>query len=377
MLSLSLHCRFAHVVAIIRYSCRDRACRSGFWHVNDPIAKPKAGRRRVEEGYGDLSRMRCRNRSRRIRCRQGRSAELPGVRLQSRSDRPRRRSSSISPQMKTMTRTMTTSTTKTRTRLDGRGRGRGRGRRGRGLGGMIEKERALRDTLASLGFRRRRLQRRRRQCVSRLHRRTTRWAIARRPSPPTVRATPNATARWPLRIAAQFGLRHEIIRTASSSGRSTAPIPTNRCYFCKHELYTHLTRIAAERGRRRRRRQQRRRSRRLPAGAAGGARIRRAQPARRSGPAARSEIRELSRRAGSADVGRAGVGVSVVAHSVPHRSDRREAPDDRARRSWCSARSDSASAACGTTTSSPRIEIGRDELARALEPETADAISAS
>ena len=24
--------------------------------------------------------------------------------------------------------------------------------------------------------------------------------------------------------------------------------PANRCYFCKHELYTHLTAIARERG---------------------------------------------------------------------------------------------------------------------------------
>ena len=51
----------------------------------------------------------------------------------------------------------------------------------------------------------------------------------------------------------------------------------------------------------------------------------------------KDEIRELSRARRAADLGRAGVGVPVVAHSVSHRSDRREAADDRARRSACCA----------------------------------------
>src|SRR6059058_577703 len=44
-----------------------------------------------------------------------------------------------------------------------------------------------------------------------------------------------------IRIANDFGLRHEIIKTRELDN------PSNRCYFCKHELYTHLSRIAADR----------------------------------------------------------------------------------------------------------------------------------
>ena len=49
-------------------------------------------------------------------------------------------------------------------------------------------------------------------------------------------------------IAARFGLRHEIIRTGELDRPEYRANPANRCYYCKHELYTHLTRIAAERG---------------------------------------------------------------------------------------------------------------------------------
>jgi uncharacterized protein len=51
-----------------------------------------------------------------------------------------------------------------------------------------------------------------------------------------------------LRIARQFGLRHEIIHTAELERPEYRANPTNRCYYCKHELYTTLTRIGAERG---------------------------------------------------------------------------------------------------------------------------------
>ena len=50
-----------------------------------------------------------------------------------------------------------------------------------------------------------------------------------------------------IRIARDFGLHHEIIQTRELDNPEYRANPTNRCYFCKHELYTHLSRIAAER----------------------------------------------------------------------------------------------------------------------------------
>ncbi len=49
-------------------------------------------------------------------------------------------------------------------------------------------------------------------------------------------------------IAEQFGLRHEIIRTSELDRAEYRANPENRCYYCKHELYTHLARIATDRG---------------------------------------------------------------------------------------------------------------------------------
>jgi uncharacterized protein len=51
-----------------------------------------------------------------------------------------------------------------------------------------------------------------------------------------------------VRIAREFNLRHEIIRTSELDRPEYRANPENRCYFCKHELYTHLSRVAAERG---------------------------------------------------------------------------------------------------------------------------------
>src|SRR5512132_2502424 len=50
-----------------------------------------------------------------------------------------------------------------------------------------------------------------------------------------------------IRIAKDFGLRHEITKTAELDNPEYRANPANRCYFCKHELYTHLSRIAADR----------------------------------------------------------------------------------------------------------------------------------
>jgi uncharacterized protein len=51
-----------------------------------------------------------------------------------------------------------------------------------------------------------------------------------------------------IRIAHDFGLRHQIIHTGELERPEYRSNPANRCYFCKHELYTHLTRLALERG---------------------------------------------------------------------------------------------------------------------------------
>src|SRR6266850_4322891 len=50
-----------------------------------------------------------------------------------------------------------------------------------------------------------------------------------------------------LQIARDFGLHHEIIHTSELERPEYRANPANRCYYCKHELYTHLSRIAAGR----------------------------------------------------------------------------------------------------------------------------------
>ena len=50
-----------------------------------------------------------------------------------------------------------------------------------------------------------------------------------------------------VRIASEFNLRHEIIATAEISRPEYRANPANRCYYCKHELYTHLSAIGRDR----------------------------------------------------------------------------------------------------------------------------------
>jgi uncharacterized protein len=51
-----------------------------------------------------------------------------------------------------------------------------------------------------------------------------------------------------LDTARAFALRHEIVRTAEIERAEYRANPANRCYYCKHELYTHLSGIARARG---------------------------------------------------------------------------------------------------------------------------------
>jgi len=50
------------------------------------------------------------------------------------------------------------------------------------------------------------------------------------------------------RIAGDFGFTHEIVRTDEMNRPEYRANPANRCYYCKHELYTVLSAVASERG---------------------------------------------------------------------------------------------------------------------------------
>ena len=43
-------------------------------------------------------------------------------------------------------------------------------------------------------------------------------------------------------------MKQEIVRTNELDRPEYRANSENRCYFCKHELYTHLSRVAAARG---------------------------------------------------------------------------------------------------------------------------------
>jgi uncharacterized protein (TIGR00268 family) len=59
---------------------------------------------------------------------------------------------------------------------------------------------------------------------------------------------PDRHRQLALSLAASFGLYHEVIHTAELERPEYRANPANRCYYCKHELYTHLAAIARERG---------------------------------------------------------------------------------------------------------------------------------
>jgi len=51
-----------------------------------------------------------------------------------------------------------------------------------------------------------------------------------------------------IRIAKELGAPHEVIHTSELNIPGYAENPTNRCYFCKNELFSHLLPIAEARG---------------------------------------------------------------------------------------------------------------------------------
>jgi len=58
---------------------------------------------------------------------------------------------------------------------------------------------------------------------------------------------PDHHRRLAVDIAQRFGLHHEIIHTGELERPEYRANPANRCYYCKQELYTHLSRLAADR----------------------------------------------------------------------------------------------------------------------------------
>jgi uncharacterized protein len=175
------------------------------------------------------------------------------------------------------------------------------------------------------------------------------------------------------RLARDFGLNHEIVHTAEMERPEYRANPANRCYYCKHELYTHLTAIARERG--------------IPAIADGSNADDRGdyrpgrQAAREFGVISpldeagltKEEIRELSRRAGlptwdepaSACLSSRIPYFSEVTGEKLRMIERAESVLRDLGFRVCRVRHHDAIA---------RIEIGRDEMARAFEPEVAEAI---
>ncbi len=112
---------------------------------------------------------------------------------------------------------------------------------------MIDKERALCDTLASLGS----------VVVAYsggadsaylafiANRTLGDRAVAVTADSPSY---PERHRQLAIQIARDFGLHHEIIQTNELERPEYRANPSNRCYYCKHELYTHLSRLAAGRG---------------------------------------------------------------------------------------------------------------------------------
>jgi pyridinium-3,5-biscarboxylic acid mononucleotide sulfurtransferase len=183
-----------------------------------------------------------------------------------------------------------------------------------------------------------------------------------------------------LRLAREFGLRHEIITTSELDRPEYRANPTNRCYYCKHELYTALTRIGTERG--------------FEVIADGSNADDRGdyrpgrQAAREFGVRSpldeagltKDEIRELSRRAGLPtwdEPASACLSSRIPYHSevTPEKLRIIESAEAAIRSMGfrvCRVRHHDLGTSAGKPSILARLEIGRDELLRALEPEISE-----
>ncbi|HEY7498018.1 MAG TPA: ATP-dependent sacrificial sulfur transferase LarE [Vicinamibacterales bacterium] len=189
-----------------------------------------------------------------------------------------------------------------------------------------------------------------------------------------------------IQIAHDFGFQHEIIRTNEMSRPEYRANPANRCYYCKHELYTELSAIARARG--------------IPAIADGSNADDRGdyrpgrQAAREFGVLSpldmvglsKAEIRELSRRAGLPTWDEPAS--ACLSSRIPYFT---EVTDEKLRMieqaesvlrdlgfRVCRVRHHALPAAGDGASDRhdalARLEIGRDELARALDPEISETI---
>ena len=59
---------------------------------------------------------------------------------------------------------------------------------------------------------------------------------------------PDAHRQLALRVASEFGIPHEIVHTNELARPEYRANPANRCYYCKHELYSVLSALAHTRG---------------------------------------------------------------------------------------------------------------------------------
>jgi uncharacterized protein len=185
-----------------------------------------------------------------------------------------------------------------------------------------------------------------------------------------------------LRIARDFGFQHEIIRTNEMARPAYRANHADRCYHCKHELYSQLSAIARARG--------------IDVIADGSNADDRGdyRPGRQAAREfavvspldavglTKAEIRTLSQRAGLPTWDEPAS--ACLSSRIPYFS---EVTDEKLRMieraetalrqlgfRVCRVRHHSHAGAQGRQEALARLEIGRAELARAVEPEIADAI---
>ena len=173
-----------------------------------------------------------------------------------------------------------------------------------------------------------------------------------------------------VRIAGEFGFNHLFIQTDEMARPEYRANPANRCYYCKQELYTHLAALARERG--------------IPVVADGSNADDRGdyrpgrQAAREFGVRSpldeasltKDEIRELSRRAGLPTWDEPAS--ACLSSRIPYFS---EVTDGKLRmiESAETVLRDLGFRICRVRhhDTIARLELGQDEIARALEPGTA------